>query len=220
MSSRRPYVILNSAMSLDGKIATRRGVFQLSSDTDRKRVHQLRSQVDAIMVGIRTVLSDDPKLTVKYVRGTNPIRIIVDSYARTPLNAYVVRTAEETQTVIAVTLNAPRQRVEKLRQAGVQILYSGRGEQVSLTSLMRELHRMGIHSVLLEGGGTLNWSMLSKRLVDIISVAISPQIVGGETAVTLAEGQGANGAKDTVKLRFLKSRRYGSDLVLYYKVLA
>src|ERR1700746_206519 len=110
----RPLVILNAATSLDGKIATYTGDSRMSSPEDLRRVHRLRASVDAIMVGLRTLLTDDPKLTVKFFPGTNPSRVIVDSSAKTPLNAYVVRTANETPTIIAVTSSAPKSRVDRL----------------------------------------------------------------------------------------------------------
>ncbi len=219
MSRERPYVILNSAMSLDGKIATSTGESRLSSPEDLRRVHRLRASVDGIMVGVGTLLVDDPKLTVKFFRGRNPGRIIVDSNARTPPDAYVVRTASLTRTIIAVTSKAPDRRVNALKSAGATVLTCGRGSRVSLPHLLRRLRRMSIKKVLLEGGGSLNWSMLSQGLVDEISVAISPRILGGANAVTLVEGEGYGRVKDSIRLRLLEVKKYGSDLVVRYKAL-
>lgn len=215
----RPYVILNSAMSLDGKIATSGGESRLSSPEDLKRVHRLRAAVDGIMVGLGTLLADDPKLTVKLVSGRNPRRIIVDSKARTPLDAYVIRTASQTTTIIAVTSKAPKRRIERLEKAGAVVLKCGTGSWVSLSLLLRRLRAMGSEKILLEGGGTLNWNMLSQGLVDEVSVAISPRILGGTGAVTLAEGVGVPRIKDAVRLCLMSARKYGSDLVVHYKVL-
>lgn len=215
----RPRVILNAAMSLDGKIATSTGESRLSSPEDLRRVHRLRVSVDGIMVGLRTILVDDPRLTVRFHRARKLRRIILDSNARTPLDAYVIRTALETPTIIAVTSRAADGRTRALRNAGVTVLKCGSGPLVSLPILLRRLKQMGIESVLLEGGGQLNWSMLSKRLVDEISVAISPTILGGARAVTLVEGEGFESIGKAVELRLLSSKRYGRDLVLHYKVL-
>ncbi len=215
----RPYVVLNSAMSLDGKIATSGGESRLSSSMDLERVHRLRASVDGVMVGMGTLIADDPKLTVKLVRGRNPQRIIVDSNARTPLDAYVIRTASQTPTIIAVTSKAPKRRTKRLEKAGAVVLTCGTGPQVSLSLLLRRLRAMGIEKILLEGGGTLNWNMLSQGLVDEVFVAISPRILGGAGAVTLAEGGGVARIKDAVRLRLMSARKYGSDLVLRYKVL-
>ncbi len=214
-----PYVVLNAAMSLDGKIATARGESRLSSPEDLKRVHRLRASVDAIIVGLGTLLADDPKLTVKLVHGRNPRRIIVDSRARTPLDAYVVRSASETPTIIAVTSRAPKKRIRELEEAGTTVLTCGRGPHVSLRLLLTRLRKMGVRKLLLEGGGALNWSMLSQGLVGEISVALSPRVVGGADAITLAEGQGVARIRDAVRLRLVDARDYGGDLVVRYRVL-
>ncbi len=218
-TSSRPFVILNAAMSLDGKIATFTGDSRMSSPADMKRVHRLRASVDAIMVGLRTLVRDDPKLTVKFFKSLKPCRIIVDSKALSPLNSYVVRTAREIPTIIAVTSKAPKKRIEALENKGVTVVISGSGPLVSLKVLMKRLRKLGIRRLLLEGGGTLNWSMLSNRLVDEISVAITPRILGGSEATSLVEGRGNALVIDGVQLKLLSNERYGPDLVVRYKVL-
>lgn len=215
----RPFVILNAAMSLDGKIATFTGDSRMSSPADMGRVHQLRVSVDAIMVGLRTLLRDDPKLTVKLVKARKPYRIIVDSNALSPPGSYVVQTAREIPTIIAVTSRASKNRIEALKKKGVSVIVCGKGPLVSLKLLLRRLRKLGIRRILLEGGGTLNWSMLSNKLVDEISVAITPRILGGSGATTLVEGKGNGLVKDGVPLKLLSSERYGPDLVVRYKVL-
>jgi len=206
-------------MSLDGKIATSTGDSRLSSPEDLKRVHMLRTSVDGIMVGERTLQVDDPKLTVKLVRGRNPQRIIVDSLARTPVSARVVQTARQTPTLIAVTTRAPKQRVIALEKAGVTVLSCGTGRLVSLTQLLRKLRTMGMRRILVEGGGTLNWSMLSEGLVNEVSVAVSPRILGGEDAVSLVEGPGVMTTAEGIPLRLVSVKRYGVDLVLRYRIV-
>ncbi len=215
----RPFVLLNSAMSLDGKISTVGGESRLSSPEDLKRVHAIRASVDGIMVGIGTVLVDDPKLTVKLVRGSSPTRVIVDSQARTPLRANVVSSARQTPTIIAVTSKAAVIKVRALERAGAKVLVCGNGSKVSLPLLLGRLQRMGIKKILLEGGGTLNWSMLSQGLVDKITVAISPRILGGAHAITLADGEGVAQIRDSVKLRYVGAKKYGTDMVVRYRVL-
>jgi len=212
-------VILNAAMSLDGKIATFTGDSQMSSPADLRRVHRLRASVDAIMIGRRTLLVDDPKLTVKFVKGLRPYRIIVDSKAQTPLSSYVVRTARDIPTIIAVTSAAQKKRIQALQRRGVTLLVCGNGPLVSTKILLRRLEALGIRKILLEGGGTLNWSMISNGLVDEISVAITPRIIGGARATSLVEGKGSALVKEGVKLKLVTARRYGPDLVLGYKVL-
>jgi len=214
----RPYVILNAAMSLDGKIATYTGDSRMSSPADLRRVHRLRASVDGIMVGMRTLLRDNPKLTVKFAKDRRPYRIIVDSHARTPLTSYVVRTAKEIPTIVAVTSRAPKNRIEILERRGVKVFVCGKDRLVSVKILLRTLRKLGIRKILLEGGGALNWSMLSSGLVDEVSVAITPRILGGEKAVSLVEGKGVALVKSAVKLKRLRTAKYGPDLVVYYKV--
>src|SRR5437588_12132593 len=214
----RPCVILNAAMSLDGKIATYTGDSRMSSPSDLRRVHRLRASVDGIMVGMRTLLRDDPKLTVKIARGRKPYRIIVDTTAQTPLTSYVVRTAKQIPTIVAVTSRAPKNRIEILEQRGVKVFVCGKGPLVSVKILLQTLGKLGIRKILLEGGGALNWSMLSSGLVDEISVAITSRILGGEKAVSLVEGKGIALVKDAVKLKLLRTSKYGPDLVVLYKV--
>src|SRR3989442_6373656 len=216
----RPYVVLNAAMSLDGKIATFTGDSRMSSPADMRRVHRLRASVDAIMVGLRTLLRDDPKLTVKFVKAHQPYRIIDDSNALSPPSSYVVRTAREIPTIIAVTSRAPKKRIRALEKKGVNVVICGRGPLVSLILLLNRLRKLGIRRILLEGGGTLNWSMLSNQLVDEISVAITPRILGGSTATTLIEGKGNALVRDAIQLKLMSSARYGPDLVVRYKVLS
>lgn len=206
-------------MSLDGKIATFRRESDLSSPEDLKRVHRLRATVDGIMVGVGTLLADNPKLTTRLVKGRNPKRIIVDSTARTPLDTYLVKSARETPTIVATTSRAPASRVERLQEAGVTVLKCGIGPRVSLRLLLSRLRQRGVRKLLLEGGGTLNWSMLSQGLVDEVSVAISPRILGGAKAVALVGGEGVGRTRDAVKLRLAGVKRYGSDLILTYRVL-
>ena len=215
----RPFVHLNAAMSLDGKIATYTGDSRMSSPQDLKRVHRLRAGVDAIMVGLRTLINDDPKLTVKFFHGTNPSRIIVDSNARTPLNSYVVRTAKDTPTIIAVTQSAPKRKVGQLEQRGVRVLSCGKGPHVSLKLLLKRLKSFGIRRILLEGGGELNWSMLSQGLVDEVTVAITPRIIGGNESTSLADGKGSALVRDGVRLKLVGTARYGPDLVVKFKVI-
>src|SRR3989441_2013204 len=215
-----PYVILNAAMSLDGKIATYTGDSRMSSPADLRRVHRLRASVDGIIVGMRTLLRDNPKLTVKFAKDRRPYRIIVDSNAQTPLTSYVVRTAREIPTIVAVTSRAPKNRIESLERRGVRVFVCGEGRLISVKILLQILRKLGIRKILLEGGGALNWSMLSSGLVDEVSVAITPRILGGEKAVTLVEGKGTPLVRDGVNLKLLNTTKYGPDLVVRYKVLS
>lgn len=214
---KKPYVILSAAMSVDGKIATREGDSALSDEEDWKRVHKLRSEVDAIMVGINTILKDDSKLTSK--QGKSPIRVVVDSKARTPPNARVITVRPEIETIIAVTSKAPPERISNLQKKGAKILICGDEEHVDLEILMEKLFNMDVKKLMLEGGGNLNWGMLSKGLVDEIRIAIAPVIVGGINAVTLVEGEGFAHVLEGVNLELVNIEKVGKCLVLTYKVL-
>lgn len=216
--TQRPFVHLNAAMSLDGKIATYTGDSRMSSPEDLKRVHRLRANSDAIMIGLRTLLRDDPKLTVKFFQVTNPSRVIVDSSARTPLGSIVVRTAKDTPTIVAVTSSASKRKIDLLQQKGVRVLTCGKGPQVSLKLLLRRLRSLGIRRLLLEGGGELNWSMLSQGLVDEVSVAIAPKILGGTRATDMVAGTGFARVKDGIRLKLIGATKYGPDLVVKYTV--
>ena len=213
---RRPHVILNAAMTLDGKIATVTGDSKISSNKDLRRVHKLRSEVDAIMVGIGTMISDNPLLTVRSVRGTNPIRVVIDSVARTP-PASRIFSAKDGKTIIAVSKSAPNIRVKRLEDRGAKILRCGH-RHVELKSCLSKLYAMGIESILLEGGGKLNWSMLEGHLVDEVRITLAPLIAGGEKAVTLAEGLGVRKMSDAIKLSLRTIQRNKNELVLNYGV--
>jgi len=213
--NQRPLVTLAGAMSLDGKIATKAGDSKISSQRDLTNLHRARSNHDAMMIGIGTLLHDNPHLTVRHVKGKNLIRIIVDSAARTPPNANVFRTSPN--VIVAVSKRASNQRVRRLRQAGAKIIQTG-GYKVNLKTLMTRLRQLGIRSILLEGGGTLNWSMISNQLVDQIIVTIAPFIIGGSNATTLVDGKGVSKINRAIRLTPVDLRRIGEEISLTYKV--
>lgn len=217
----KPYVILNSAMTLDGKIATRTGSSEISGPDDLERVHQIRMELDAIMVGINTVLADDPRLTVHKIsskRSDNPLRVVTDSKARTPLDARIL--SGDAETLIAVSQEAPQEKVQDLMDRGenVDVILAGKS-RVDLTILMDELAQRGVRSLLLEGGSTLNFSMLQAGLVDEVRVCIAPMIAGGVEAVTFVGGDGAEYMKEAFKLELKKSYKLGKDFILEYTIL-
>jgi len=212
----RPYVILNAAMTLDGKIATKKGDSRISSKDDLVRVHKIRASVDAIMVGINTVLVDDPSLKVKYCEGKNPIRVVVDSKAKTPITSRIILD-KYAPTLIAVTKKAPIDRVDKLKEAGSKIILCGEGEKVDLTILFKALKEMGIEKVLVEGGGNINWSVISQGLFDELQVTMGPFIVGGRDAITLVEGDGVEKMHEGIRVRLHKVEQLGDEVILIYK---
>jgi 2,5-diamino-6-(ribosylamino)-4(3H)-pyrimidinone 5'-phosphate reductase len=205
----RPYVILNAAMSIDGKIATKGGRARISSPEDLARMQSMRATVDGIMIGINTLLTDDPSLRLK-AEGTQPARIIVDSTLRTPPDARVFHFPG--RVIIGAAERAdPSKREDLARKA--EVIIAGR-EKVDLAGFLAELGRLGLKRILLEGGGNLNWSMLEAELVDEITVAIAPVVIGGRDATTLVEGEGATSMEKAFQLELLDVSRYGTDVVL------
>ncbi len=215
-SHKRPDVILTAAMTLDGKIATRGGDSRISSLSDLKKLHRLRSRADAVMIGRGTQLTDNPRLTVRQAKGRNPVRIVVDSLARTSTNTRIF-SAKGGSTIIAVSQRAPRARVERLRLKGARVIRCGT-EHVDLKKLLQTLRTIGIRRVLLEGGGNLNWSMLVGKLVDEIQVTVAPFVVGGREATTLVEGLGVGRMSHAIRLSLVRTKRIGNEVVLSYKV--
>ena len=220
----KPYVILNAAMTLDGKIATENGSSNISGEEDLKRVHELRKECDAIMVGIGTVMADDPRLTVHKVDANpddNPLRVVVDSKCRTPIDARI--TNEDAKTVIAVANEykddfLKSEKYQTFKNRGVKFFFSG-SEHVDLVSLMNYLHEEGIEKLMLEGGATLNFSMIKSGLIDEIRICIAPMVVGGAKAKTFFDGDGFPVMDLAARLELVDSYSLGKDLILTYKVL-
>ena len=211
-------VTINAAMTLDGKIATARGDSAISSKQDLVRVHRLRAGSDAVVVGVATVLADDPQLTVRHVKGKNPARVIVDSRGRTPEDSRLLKAAGKVRTIIAVTEQAPAGNIGMMENAGAEVIVAGK-EQVDLKSLFARLAKMGFRRLLVEGGGELNWSVLSLGLADELIVTVAPRIAGGRLAITLVEGDGFDTVAKGTKLKLSKVERKGNgELVLYYKI--
>ncbi len=220
ITTQRPFVILKIAASLDGKVATRLGDSRwISSEVSRDYVHRLRQNLDAVMVGIGTVLQDDPLLTVRIPgvkRPRHPLRVIVDSRLRIPLTSRLVRTAGQYSTLVATTHAASSSKMKRLAKAKLEVLVianDARG-RVSLKALMGELARRNIVSVLLEGGPTLNASALREKLVDRLLFFLSSKIVGGQKALSMIGGEGVQQIKDAEPVRILKVRRLGPDLLI------
>ena len=207
-------------MSIDGKISTRKNDSAISSKLDLVRVHKLRSTVDGIMIGISTVLGDDPMLNVRYsATGTkNPTRIIIDSKARIPLNSRIIESSNKIQTIIAVTHNASSRKIKEIQKKGAQVLVYGNGK-VNLRNLFQQLEKMGLKKIIVEGGGEINWSVLKLGLVNELVVTISPVIIGGRDAKTLVEGKGFTNISDGIKMKLSnKIMQNENEIVLFYKL--
>jgi len=220
----KPYVILNAAMTLDGKIATATGSSNISGEEDLKRVHEIRKDCDAIMVGIGTVLADDPRLTVHKIDANpedNPVRVVVDSKCRTPIAARI--TNKDARTIIAGANEYKydflvSDRYDTFNKRGVEFFWSGE-KRVDLKALMNYLHEEGINKLMLEGGATLNFSMIKAGLIDEIRICVAPMIAGGANAKTFFDGEGFDTMDEAVRLELTDSYSLGKDLILTYKVL-
>ncbi|MDY6865046.1 MAG: 2,5-diamino-6-(ribosylamino)-4(3H)-pyrimidinone 5'-phosphate reductase [Halobacteriota archaeon] len=222
----RPFVFINSAMSADGKISTTQRVqVRISDDIDFDRVDDLRAGSDAIIVGIGTVLSDDPSLTVKsderkkerVRRGEdeNPIRVVVDSRARTPLDSDILKKGNG-RRIIFVSEAAPEEDVKAL-QCYSEVISVGK-DKVDLEDMLQKLGRMGVKRVMVEGGGTLNWAFLSGRLVDELYVYIGYFIMGGKGAPTLVDGGGFKVRPDMPELKLIDLQKMENGMVLRWRI--
>lgn len=214
----RPFVTLKAAMSLDGKIATFTGDSKwITGEQARQYAHQMRAEHDAVMVGIGTVLADDPLLTVRLPgEDRRPLRVIVDSRLRIPLESRIVLTAKEFPTVVAAVRHEGNQGKKKsLEERGVEVweLPADRG-RVDLKALLSELGKREVTSVLLEGGATLNASALEAGVVDKFVFFIAPKIIGGSRAPGPVGGNGAKKVEDAWLVSDLEFSRIGEDLMI------
>jgi len=211
VTSKEPFVIVKAALSADGKLSANDGSSKwITGEEARKAVHELRGQVDAVMVGIETVLKDNPHLTCR-VEGKNPKRVIVDSKLRSPYDSNVLDNSAE--TIIATTINAPVNRIEAMKTRGLRVIViDGKGEKVDLRRLLKELASEDISSIMIEGGGELIGSALDAKLVDKVMLFIAPKLLGG-TGTTIT-GQGIDNIKNSIYLEKTEMKKVGEDFLL------
>ncbi|MCC5911015.1 MAG: bifunctional diaminohydroxyphosphoribosylaminopyrimidine deaminase/5-amino-6-(5-phosphoribosylamino)uracil reductase RibD [Clostridiaceae bacterium] len=218
ITTNMPFCILKTAMTLDGKIATHTGDSKwITNEESRAYVHHIRDRVSGIMVGISTALKDDPQLNTR-IPGkdvSQPIRIIVDTKGRMPLDANVVKTVKEQSTILATTHMAQQEKLLQLQKLGVDILIvPEENGRVNLKELMMHLGKRKIDSVLLEGGGTLNYSALEEGIVDKALCFIAPKIIGGSQAITSVEGKGKRFVKDAFILKDISLHNFQEDILI------
>lgn len=214
----RPFVTLKVAASLDGKIATQTGESRwITGESARRRVHQLRNEMDAVLVGIGTVLRDDPLLTTRLgiVDQRDPIRVVVDNLARLPLRAKAVNRASTAPTILAVSQMAPRTKLEALEREGVQVIVvESSPRRVSLERLIEALGKRGILSVMIEGGAEINASALREGIVDKVLVFLAPILIGGKSTPTAVGGDGIESLTQAVRLRDVRIERFDGDILV------
>ncbi|UCD86092.1 MAG: bifunctional diaminohydroxyphosphoribosylaminopyrimidine deaminase/5-amino-6-(5-phosphoribosylamino)uracil reductase RibD [Deltaproteobacteria bacterium] len=216
--TKTPWVILKAAASLDGKTATRTGQSRwISGELSRRYVHRLRGKVDGILVGVNTIIKDDPLLTARLPgkRVRDPVRIVVDSKLSIPLTSQVLNLKSEAVTIVATTGRASPKKQKKLKQMGAKILTvrSDKG-MVNLPALMKKLGALNITSLLIEGGSTINASALSSGIVDKIICFYAPRIIGGRQSPGMVGGSGAETLDQAIILEDLRVKRLGEDVLI------
>lgn len=214
MLTSRPFVISKFAMTLDGKIATYSGHSQwITGEEARENVHELRNEVDAILVGIGTVLKDNPALTTRLKERTckNPIRIVLDRELRTPLNAQIVQT-EEAKTIL-VTAEDQQHKASAFENLGVELLYVPViDSKLDLNAMLDELYKRGITDLLVEGGGEVNASFLRNGLIQKFLVYVAPKVLGGRNSITPFTGDDVETIDAAMLLQFAEVDKIGEDL--------
>lgn len=218
ISTGKPFVILKAAASLDGKIATSTGESRwITGEKSRNFVHRLRNQVDAIMVGIGTIVKDDPRLTtrIKGNMGKDPIRIVVDTRLNILPEAKVFNPDSKAKTIIVTGKSVPRKKIARIEEAGGIVLPVEKVKgRVDLIKTIRLLGKMEITSIMIEGGSKINDSVLKSGIVDKFYLFLAPKIIGGSEAAGIVGGEGLKRLSDAVRLKDLSVRKLGSDLLI------
>lgn len=211
-----PFVILKTALTLDGQTATSTGDSQwISNSQSREEVHRLRDRVDAIMVGIGTVLNDDPKLTTRLTEGRDALRIVVDSQLRTPPQATLLHLDSPAETLIAHLASAPVDRRNRLAESRAVLLETAELDgRVDLHDLLVQLGQRGVQSILLEGGAQLNAAFLKADLIDRIMVFVAPKVIGGNGGFGIFSGEGVARLADAKELHNIRFRQFGDDILI------
>lgn len=215
----RPYVIIVSEVTLDGKLTLYRGasskeLMSLMTKEVYKYLHSIRAQVDGILVGCETVRTDDPSLTVRYVEGKNPIRIIPCSTANVPYNANIF--SPDAPTIIVTTKRAPAERIEKIKSLGAEIIFAGE-DLVDFETLLPELYKRGIKKLMVEGGASINWEFVRLGYVDELRIIHLPVVVGGENVPTLVGGEGFKSLKRLLHFEIQKHFVIDNFLITEWK---
>lgn len=215
ITTSKPFVTVKTAMTLDGKIATHKGDGKwITSDESRKYVHQLRHENDAILVGVGTILEDNPLLTVRTIpEGLNPIRVIIDTSLRISIDSKVL-IDRKAPTWIFTTNSAPIDKINKLEDMDIRVFVTSGEEKVSLQEVIKKLGELGITSVLVEGGSKIIGDLFDEELIDKYIAFISPKLVGGQLSLTSISGTGISDMSDAVRLSNLTIERFSEDICI------
>ncbi len=211
-----PLVILKAAMTLDGRIATASGESQwISGKRARLEVDRMRAYADAVLVGIGTVLADNPMLTLRRLKGKNPLRIVIDPQLKIPLQSNLVTTVSSAGTLIYTTLKAPSKKIKQLQEKGLQVVaLTMQKGSIPFEHVLDDLGKRGIMNLLIEGGGGVNGIALRSKSVDRVIFYIAPKMLCGDDAISVASGKALKMLSDAVILEELKWRQVGEDLCL------
>lgn len=216
MVKSKTHITLSAAVTLDGKIASKNGDSKLSSKSDKIRLYKFRKNFDAILVGKNTILVDNPILSTRNY-GKNPTRIILDSNAKIPLGSKIIQSSKKIPTILAVSESAPKTKLESLKKLCVDVIVCGKNT-VNLKKLLSILAKRQIYSILLEGGGTVNWSFLKFGLIDEAVITVTPFLVGGKNSPSLIDGDGFSSITKSQKLKLYKVKKMQNEILLHYKI--
>lgn len=209
--TKRPFVTIKSGVTLDGKIATSLSDSKWITSTEaRQEVHQIRNENAAILVGANTVQKDNPSLTTRIPNGRNPIRVILDSTLRIPMEANVV-TDREAPTWIFTTSNHAAEKKKALENAGVKVFVTSGEKHINLYEMLDVLGRKGVSSLLIEGGGEVNASFIENKLMDKLILYFAPKIIGGRLAPSFVEGTGITKMQDAIEFKDISFTQFGKD---------
>lgn len=214
ITHKTPFITMKSGITLDGKIATHTSDSKwITSEESRKDAHHLRNEHRAIMVGVNTVLKDDPELTTRIPNGRNPIRVLIDSHLKVPLTAKVV-VDQQAETWIFTSQNAAPDKEAELQSRGVQVFRTDSSEHVNVQQVVEILGERLVSSVLLEGGGTINAAFLEHQLIDKVVLYLAPKLIGGKDAPTFLEGTGFAKMNQAIELSATQIEKLGKDFKL------
>lgn len=219
ITTRTPYVAYKYAMTADGKIATKTGASMwITGEEARHEVHLLRHRYMAIMAGIGTVLADDPMLNVRIENKKSPIRVILDSHLRIPMDSKIVKTAREYETIV-VCANGAHDKISALESEGVRVeILPGEDGRIDLIRLMHELGRTGVDSILVEGGGTINDALMREKIGNRVELFIGHKIFGGKGAKSPVEGIGVDEVEEATELEMVDFKPIGKDMWISYDI--
>ncbi len=215
ITAKEPFIILKVAATLDGKIATREGDSKwISGEASRRLVHRLRDEVDGVLVGIGTVLRDDPLLTARIKGGRDPYRVVLDSRLKIPEEAKVFGDSPA-KVVIATTETAPKDKIERLEKKGVRVLtLESKEGRIDLKSCLSKLGEAGMMSLMVEGGNQVNGSFLDEGLIDKLLLFLSSRLIGDPEAPGIFGGRGVSRLEEAIPLKEIRARRIGEDILL------